>query len=220
MRKVKPHVRKLYDMKDVVFDRRWLSDAKDRELYYMYRELSLITIIPPQMMGCEYVKTAGHYHPCVPHTDVSYPELYEVLEGEAHYLLQKCEEDAITDAILIKAGEGEKVIIPPGYGHITINASLRRLRMANWVARDFESLYAPIREKGGGAYFFLDRGIVQNPSYVQVPEIRLCKPANIKGLPRSKEVYGLVKDIRKLEFLTKPHEYEWVFEKLYDADEE
>lgn len=231
-KKVKPAVRMLSDMKDVIYDREWLSSADNFEVYYMYRGLSLskndaiamkehglrydITVIPPRMLGCEFVKTAGHYHPAVPGTGITYPEIYEVLSGEAHYLMQKSEEDRIEDAVLIKAGEGEKVIIPPGYGHITINASKKVLKMANWVARDFESVYAPIKEKGGGAYFILETGIVKNPMYNNVPEIRFVEPASIKeiGVQKGREIYGLVKDIKKLEFLTKPNEYGWIFEKV------
>lgn len=229
---VKPIVRMLFDMKEVIYDREWLAKTNNIELYYMYRELSLskndaltmkehglrydITVIPPRMMGCEFVKTAGHYHPFVPGTTATFPEIYEVLNGEAHYLMQKPEDDKIKDVILVKAGEGDKVIIPPGYGHLTINASNRMLKMANWVARDFESVYAPIKEKGGGAYFILENGIVKNPRYSNVPEVRLLEPSNFKdmGLQKSREMYGLVKDIRKLEFLTKPQEYSWLFEKI------
>ena len=231
-KRVKPAVRTLFDMKDVIYDREWLAGTNNIELYYMYRELSLskndalamkehglrydITVIPPRMMGCEFVKTAGHYHPFVPGTITTFPEIYEVLNGEAHYLMQKPEDDQIKDVILVKAGEGDKVIIPPGYGHITINASNKVLKMANWVACDFNAAYAPIKEKGGGAYFILKNGIVKNPKYSSVPEIRLLEPSNFKeiGLDKRKEMYGLVRDIRKLEFLTKPQEYGWVFEKI------
>jgi glucose-6-phosphate isomerase len=175
-----------------------------------------IMVIPPRMLGCEFVKTAGHYHPAVPGTDTTFPEIYEVLSGEAQYLMQKPGGDGIKDVILIKAGEGDKVIIPPNYGHLTINASNKVLKMANWVARDFESIYEPVKEKGGGVYFFLENGVVKNTRYAEVPEIRILKPSNFKeiGLEKSREMYGLVRDIKKLEFLTKPHEYGWVFEKI------
>ncbi len=231
-KRVKPSIRMLFDLKDVIYDREWLSKANNMELYYMYRELSLsrndalvmkehnlrydITIIPPRMLGSEFVKTAGHYHPKVTGTDMTFPEIYEVLSGEAHYLLQKPEDEQIKDVILIKASVGDKVIIPPGYGHLTINASNKVLKMANWVARDFESIYAPIKEKGGGAYFILDKGFVKNQRYDSVPEIRLLKPPALKdiGLQKSMEMYGLVREIKNLEFLTKPQEYGWLFEKM------
>ena len=229
---VKPGIRMLFDMKDVIYDRLWLSGAKNTELYYMYRELSLskkdaiamkehglrydITVIPPRMLGCEFIKTAGHYHPFVPGTRTTYPEIYEVLCGEANYILQKPDREGIEDVILIKAGVGDKVIIPPGYGHLTINTSNKVLEMANWVARDFESVYQPVKEKCGGVYFILDKGVVKNPRYEHVPQIKLLEPVNPKviGLQKSKEMYGLVRDLKKLEFLTNPHEHEWVFEEV------
>lgn len=230
--RLQPSIRTLFDMESVIYDRGWLKGADNLELYYMYRELSLskndailmkehglrydITIIPPRMLGCEYVKTAGHYHPHVPGTAVSYPEIYEVLSGEAHYLMQKPENNSV-DAVLIKAQSGDKVIIPPGYGHLTINASNKVLKMANWVARDFESIYEPVREKGGGMYFMLADGIVKNLSYDNVPELRLLEPANIRelGLQKNREMYGLVRDIGKLRFLTEPQDYGWIFDDLF-----
>lgn len=227
-----PGVRMLFDMKEVVYDQEWLKRTNNIELYYMYRELSLskndalimkehglrydITVIPPRMLGCEFVKTAGHYHPVVPDTDLTYPEIYEVLSGEAHYLLQKAEGTRITDVILVRAGQGDKVIIPPGYGHLTINASHHVLKMANFVARGFESIYAPIQERGGGAYFILDRGIVRNPRYGEVPEIRRIEPTNIRemGFHKNREMYGLVRKIENLDFLTHPHKYRGLFEEV------
>lgn len=232
---VKPGIRMLFDMEDVVYDRDWLYSAKNIELYYMYRDLSLskkdaisiiehglrydITVIPPQMLGCEFVKTAGHYHPFVPGTQITFPEIYEVLSGEVNYILQKPYREGIEDVILIRAVAGDKVIIPPGYGHLTINSSNKVLKMANWVARGFESVYHPIKEKYGGAYFILDKGMVKNPRYEHVPEIRLLGPANLKeiGLQKNKEMYGLVRDLKKLEFLIKPHEYGWIFEEVLNS---
>ena len=86
-----------------------------------------ITIIPPGMLGREYIKTAGHYHPLVPGGSVTYPELYEVLEGEALYLLQRQD---LGDVVAINASAGDKVLVPPNYGHITINGSNKKLKMA------------------------------------------------------------------------------------------
>ena len=167
---VEPGVRKLSDMRDVIYDSEWLESAPDVDLYYMYRDLALsrhdrsiildnvlrydITVIPPQKLGVEHVKTAGHYHPEVDKTGYTFPEVYEVLRGTAHYLLQKCEGEKITDVVLIAAEEGDKVIIPPGYGHVTINPTSNKvLKMANWVSRDFKSDYEPYKKCRGAGLF-------------------------------------------------------------------
>ncbi|MHA1213129.1 MAG: glucose-6-phosphate isomerase family protein, partial [Candidatus Heimdallarchaeota archaeon] len=70
--------RKLFDMKEVIYDLDFLEIQKeDLDLYFMYRDLTReedkaifqqnsvrfdVTIIPPKMLGREFVKTAGHFH--------------------------------------------------------------------------------------------------------------------------------------------------------------
>ena len=229
-----PDVRWLYDMRDVLYDQKWAASAENVELYYMYRDLYLsnadrdrlidlgirydITIIPPRMLGCEYVKTVGHFHPDVPGESVSYPELYEVLEGEAHYLLQKRD---LSDVAIFVASPGDKVLIPPNYGHITINASNKRLKMANFVARDFSSLYGSIGKMAGGAYYYTKDGFIKNERYSNAPPLRITKaPGNdlLKrlGLSKSREMYPNLRIEGSFAYLTSPEEHLEVFEGMIE----
>ena len=96
-----PSVRTLNDMQCVLANP---DQSGDTPLYFMYRDLALtaedraylneqnlrfdITVIPPGTVGGEYVKTKGHYHPISP-SGIGYPELYQVLAGEALYHLQR-----------------------------------------------------------------------------------------------------------------------------------
>ncbi len=231
-RRFTPVVRTLGEMKEVLYDPGFLVTASmdTVPLYYMFREVAKteadaqqitalglrydITIIPPLKLGLEFVKTAGHYHPRVPDSKLTYPEIYEVLEGEAHYLLQRREEaesggEAITDVILIRAHPGDKVIIPPNFGHVTINPTTTTLKMANWVARSFSSIYEPYREHGGAAYFELtSKEFVRNERYTAVPAIKFLRPSAtwLRGLELSivKPMYELLQEPTKLEFLLKP----------------
>ncbi|AKB27450.1 Glucose-6-phosphate isomerase [Methanosarcina siciliae C2J] len=223
-------VRKLQDMEDVVFDREWFEKIyeRNRDMYYMFRDLAKndvdhgvieshhlrydITRIPPGMLGSEYVKTVGHYHPLVPGTDVSYPELYQVLDGSATYVLQKAkpgEEDIVLDVAVIKAEKGDLVLVPPGYGHVTINASEKTLEMANWVCREFSSVYEPIKRLSGAAYFLLKDGFAKNPLYRDIPPIRYLKPLGFDeiGLAFGENMYDLVHRAEKLRFLSAPQDY-------------
>ena len=227
-----PDIRMLHDMDEVVHNQEWLRSQENIELYYMYRDLSKnesdhkkivehglrydITIIPPAMLGDEYVKTAGHYHPPVPGHDVSYAELYQVLEGEATYLLQKVEGDRTVDVIVCEAKAGDLALVPPGYGHITINTSDKRLKMANWVCRDFSSLYEPIKKLFGGAYYLLTGGFEKNPDYGEVPDIRFIKPMDYPeaGLFCGNDMYGIVNDLNKLDFLVHPQDHMEIFRKI------
>lgn len=230
---ISPDIRMLHDMDEVVRDKKWLRSQDNIELYYMYRDLSAsrqdhdkilekslrydITVIPPSMLGDEYVKTAGHYHPPVPGYDLSYAELYQVLEGEAVYLLQKAEGDRISDVIVCEAKAGDLALVPPGYGHITINASDKKLKMANWVCRDFSSMYEPIKKLFGGAYYMVrDKGFIRNPDYPEVPEIRFVKPVDYPeaGLFCGKDMYGMVSNLERLDFLVNPQDHGNLFDKM------
>lgn len=234
-KRVKPDIRRLYDMKEVIYDDKWLDAASDIDLYYMYRDLAFskgdhslmlehnlrydITIIPPSNLGLEYVKTAGHYHPFIEGIKYTYPEVYEVLSGVAHYLLQKSEKNMVTDVIMIEAKEGDKVIVPPNYGHVTINPSNKELKMANWVSRNFSSIYDPYRNCRGAAYFELTNGsIIKNENYKNLPEIRHLKPTNLSqvGFYKNKEMYGLIRDVEKLTYLNNPQDYDWIWDMVLE----
>jgi len=172
-RRVEPDVRWLEDLRDVACDTSWMDTAPHVEAYFMYRDLYAmpehrdvlmahdlrydITVIPPLKMGREYVKTLGHYHPHVAaDARFTYPELYEVLEGEAHYLLQKPRRghiDRVDDVTVLQARQGDKVLVPPNYGHVTINPAEKTLKMANLVCRSFTSIYEPYKLLHGAAYY-------------------------------------------------------------------
>ncbi len=227
-----PDIRMLYDMADVIYDKEWLDGAENIELYYMYRDLSKsredldiiqkndlrydITVIPANMLGLEYVKTAGHYHPFVPGTDTSYTEVYQVLEGAPLYLLQKVDSKTVLDVITIRAVAGDVVLIPPNYGHITINRSNVPLKMANWVCRNFSSIYDPIKELSGGAYYLLKDGFMKNHLYNSVPSIRELEPMDVPelGLVCGEDMYELVHDIEKLEILKNPTNFMEIFSRI------
>ena len=94
LRGKKPDIRYLDDMREVLYDKKWAKKAPNLELYYMYRGLKKknglrydITLISPQMLGKEFVKTKGHEH-------LNLGEVYIVLEGEAIFLIQKREGEA------------------------------------------------------------------------------------------------------------------------------
>lgn len=198
-------------------------------LYFMYRDLARtredhawlsthalrydITRIPPLTLCGEYVKTKGHYHPPNP-SGVDYPEVYEVLSGEAHYLLQ---DRAVENVVLIFAQEGDKVIIPPGYGHVTINASSRTLLMANLVSSRFSSDYSLYEERRGAAYYMmLGEELVKNPHYPSVPPLCTRRPSQSTalGLKKGITLYQLVEGREDLSFLNQPERFIPFFKEL------
>jgi len=151
---------------------RYLNDVKEKDnLRYD------ITTIPAQMLGKEFTKTKGHEH------IGKYGEVYIVLEGQAIYLMQKRNRNIIEDVFAIKAKKGDVAIIPPDYGHVTINPSNKDLKMANWLDKDCKSDYYPIQKFQGACYFYTTDGWIKNKNYKQVPELRFEKPK--KSIPEN-----------------------------------
>lgn len=195
-----PDIRRLSDIKNVLYDQEWLKTANDFDLYFMYRGINEengirydITVIPPAMLGSEFTKTKGHYHVG------QYGEIYTVLEGEAIYLMsrlagsrvagQKTDEIIIEDAYAVKAQKGDIVIIPALYGHVTINPSqTKELKMANWVSPQCKSDYSLYEKMQGACYYYIKEGPAsdeakwtKNNNYKSVPELRFEEP--LKSLP-------------------------------------
>lgn len=226
-------IRWLYDIKDVIYDKEWFKTQENFEIYSMYRNLYKnqldrqiiesnqlrydITVIPPNMIGSEFVKTAGHYHPIIKNSNLSYTEIYQVLEGRATYLLQKLALDnkSIEDFIIIKAEKGDCVIIPPNYGHVTVNESNETLKMANWVASDFRSEYHLISQNNGIAYFLTINGLIPNKLYNK-PNVRYLSPVDLSeyGINQGLDMYNLIQYLDKLEFLKRPEDFRYLFSKI------
>ena len=186
-----PEIRKAEDMVPV------LADPSCREtgpLYSMYRDLALtpedrkwlhehrlrydITAMTCRELCGELAKTKGHYHPPSP-SGIRYPEIYEVLEGTAHYLLQKRD---LSDIILVHAEQGDLVVVPPGYGHVTMNPGKSELVMANLVSSAFSSEYGDYERLRGGAYYELSGlRVVKNPAYPDIPQLRTFRASEIRS---------------------------------------
>lgn len=146
------------------------------------------------MLGREYMKTSGHYHPNVPGQQVAYPEIYEVLYGEALYVMQKVkdygaapDEVQVEDTIIVRVRAGQKIIMPPGYGHVTVNTLQVPLLMSNWVSNRFSSFYGSVEKcRGFGWYVVQQNGQVgyeRNPLYqLGVPQYRVAEPQEVPEL--------------------------------------
>jgi len=232
LKNLKYDVRKLEDIEDVIYDREWLKTAPNLELYYMYRDLAEseldrmriedndlrydITFFLPVILGKEFNKTLGHDHPIVPGTAITYPELYEVLEGEAIFLLQDSDDKEIKDIFAVHAKKGDKVIILPKYEHLIISPTEKELKTCDWICRTFASnIYKPFRARHGFSYYAIrhDSGIkwIKNENYESIPELRFEEPNNFYNFDLNKDepIYKLVNNLEKLNFLIEPQKYEW-----------
>jgi glucose-6-phosphate isomerase len=216
------------------------ADQLPEVLYWMYRDVHQprhahlrrqyglrydISVFRGCLMGSELFKTRGHYHPYLHwRYPISYPEVYEVLYGEAFYLLQKVDDIyrdpfyvRVEDVILVHARPGQKVVVPPNYGHVSINAKPQQpLVMSNWVCDYFASYFDSVRQAHGFAYYCLageggQPRWVANPTYRQpLPPIRRASPCEAPaiGLGADTPIYcSAVEAPEKFAWLCYPQQY-------------
>lgn len=199
-------------------------EINDGPLYFMYRDIRErkddvkirenklrfdLTVVLPRMVGEEFNKTYGHYHP------LSYPEVYEVISGQALYLLQKPgrNDDEISEVYLVEVKAGEKVIMPPYFGHLTINTLSEPVVMSNWVCNNFNSEYESYERHQGGAFYLCKNHkpeIIKNKHYKRLPKLIKARPKELSrfGLEFGRPMYiSGNKNINKLKFLTHPGDF-------------
>lgn len=235
MRMPQYSTRELDALRPVLLD----PDADGPEImYWMYRNCGRpehaglkeahalrydLTVFRPLTVGREFLKTSGHFHPLIPGQRVSYPEVYEIVSGEALYVMQKVEdysaapgEIVVEDVIVARVGAGKKIVMPPGYGHVTINVSDDPLVMSNWVSDRFSSFYRVVEDMRGFAWYAVSDGgepdFVENTNYKQgVPQVRWAEISEAPelGLVWDKPLYqSCVDDPGAFEFLNDPAPFE------------
>jgi glucose-6-phosphate isomerase len=207
MEAMSPARRTSADMKNYLADSN--ATFEGESVYDMYRDICLpqdkenikkaglrfdITVFHPGMLGREYCKTIGHYHPYKPGTKVRYPETYEVISGNAIFLMQRMDDsfNKLLDVYAVEVKEKEDVIFLPGFAHFLINATDRPLVTSNWSGRDFESLYEPVAKFHGAAYYLV-RGADGQPQFIQNINYKDIPPL-IKLGPKELPQFGLIND--------------------------
>ena len=155
--------------------------------YYMIRggsDQSNVTVWEPGTIDSEYIKTYGHYH--VGNLD----ENYWIILGEGVALLQKRAKDEkgnlLDDVleefkvILVKAGD--KVYMPPEYGHLVVNTGNTYLVTADDSPVNFDEVnpvslpghadYEPVKRMRGFAYYVVEKdgkpALKKNPLYKEI----------------------------------------------------
>ena len=213
------------------------AKSSRENIYYTYRNLIRksdeeiinsanlrydITLIPPGSFVYknqkELARTAGHYHEIKAGTGLGFPEVYEVVYGKATWLMQKPEESdyaKLSKIYLVDAEAGEKAVMLPGFGHISINTTGEPLILANWIGNNFKYNYEPYKKYRGGGYWIQEdeTGKVifeKNMNYSRVPELKKLKPRELPefGFYKTEPIYRLIHDFPRLRFLLFPEEFE------------
>ncbi|MBI4448312.1 glucose-6-phosphate isomerase [Candidatus Woesearchaeota archaeon] len=215
--------RTLEEMRPVLYDK---TITAPELCYYMYRGISFfsdtrlfrekevsydITMLPGKKFGKECAKTFGHFHPSVGY--LTYPEVYEVILGKALFLF----EGFRTGSVVVKAEEGDKVVVPPFFGHVLINSAKDVLVTGNLVANNFKNYYEHYKRIGGAMYFKVGKKFVANPNHPNAAKpIEKLRQINAKevselGLLKKAPLYAsFVENPDAFNFLHYPEPYKKV----------
>lgn len=142
------------------------------------------TILPPGLIGREFLRTMGHGH-------IGFPEIYQVISGNCAFLTFQVEKEngcakKIARPRVVFAKQSDAVILSAQEFHISVNIGNTHLLLANIVSLKTPPLtdFSLISEYHGGPYYLV-RGSVgeivfeRNPSYgkYEVPELERTSPS-------------------------------------------
>ncbi len=235
---VTPNVREFSAMKSYLKDPS--STFWNKGAYYMYRDIARsedrevitksgiqydITVVLPGLMGDEFSKTIGHYHSFKPGTQVRYPEIYEVIYGRVVFIIQSATPDLeqLQEAYAIRMERGEKVLVPPGFGHVLVNPTDDVVITANWQPSANVSDYSSYEKHNGAAYYVMQSkhlgsggktsmqsAFVPNLNYKTLPKLVEARPRELPQyeLRSALPMYSAcARDLSKLDFLVNPDKY-------------
>jgi hypothetical protein len=140
------------------------------------------------------------------------PEIYTVLSGVGHFLLQKSRPpyETIEDAVLVEVRAGETFVVPPDYGHLQINPTPEPLVFSYAVMGGMQGCYDPFKARRGAIYYELadpHESFVFNPRYGAQLPLRRLRAADLRQLPELNDgvTYQAIRDrLGALPFLTDP----------------
>jgi glucose-6-phosphate isomerase len=166
-------------------------------------------------LGEEALRSQGHVHSVAPDTGVAYSELYEFWHGRGLVYMQDRASADVGDVIAIEAGPGDKVAIPPGWAHATVNIGDGPMAFGAVYALDAQLLYEPLRALQGTAHYVLADGRFEpNPRYTRVPSARRRAPHAIPGLVPDRP--ALSGDIAALDFVSRPERHAALWQRLVE----
>ncbi len=225
-----PEERHLYDIRRSLRDQRCtgpevvysiamdVGKKGDRALLEQLGLLFGAVVFASGRLGEELIRSQGHVHAVLPSAGMSTPELYEIWNGRALIYAQEFTDDIPGICYAVEAGQGEVVLVPPGWAHCTISAdSGSPLAFGAWCVREYGFVYDEVRAHGGLAYYPIWRGerliFQKNDSY---GESQLIQKA-----PRRYDEFGLgsepiyrqfEKDPKRFAFITHPDDFTELWE--------
>jgi glucose-6-phosphate isomerase len=168
-----------------------------------------LTAMPGSPLGWEAAKTLGHVHVSPPGTSVGYPEIVEVLHGEAGFLIQDLSLTAdgprSRRAWLVRARPGDWVVLPPDLAHVTIDLGAGPLVFSDVIDRRARGIYDGVAQAHGFAWYVASDGTLRpNPRYGAPPQLEEVTAADWSGPAPGPLYRAFHDDPAALDWLSEP----------------
>jgi oxalate decarboxylase/phosphoglucose isomerase-like protein (cupin superfamily) len=120
----------------------------------------------------------------------------------------------VADAVLLSANKGDRFLVPPGYGHVTINSGKGELVLANLVSDGFEADYSMFANLRGACFYEMDDGrLLRNQNYGsgfemrQENAVKFSSQFGVYAPFAKKSLLEAAKKYADIEFLAKPETF-------------
>lgn len=174
-----------------------------------------IVIYASGRLGDEPVRSQGHVHAVAPHCGWSTPELFEIWEGRAIIYGQENSTNDPGRCVAVEAGPGERVVVPPRWAHLVINANVDSvLIFGAWCDRQYAFDYTQMRAHHGLAWFprMAQDGRITwepNPNYsASRLKQRKARTYPELGISRAMPIYNLLHgDSESIQWVSDPERF-------------
>lgn len=110
------------------------------------------TLILPDRINKECIKTHGHIHYCKNGETKRPDEAFEIIYGEGHFVLFEFAENKLK-VFIIKTKVGDKFIIPGKYYHYTVNTGSESFVFSDLLWEGAAGNYNLLKEYNGGPFY-------------------------------------------------------------------
>lgn len=203
------------------FGIRYAEKTADQDLLKKHDLMVDMTVLNAGKVGKEFLKTVGHYHGHIEGLTISYPEVYEAVTDGIEYLLQsEPDNEGRVAVIWVVTEAGDKVVMPPNWGHVSMNVGNNQAVEVDVQKRDNpnHSDYSVFKEKVGGAFYRTAEGLVRNPNY-EISSLRIVRPLEKAdwGLTKNKPLYkAVIENPEKFDYLAHPQNYEFNLNEFFE----
>ncbi len=171
-----------------------------------------LTAMTGRQIGWEVAKTAGHVHVRPTGSTLGYPEIVEVLHGEAGFLIQDLSASPSGPvsgyAWLVRARPGEWVILPPELAHVTIDLGAGPLVFSDVIDRRATGVYSSVADAHGFAWYLgADGRLRANPRYLHPPAVIELSAEEWSGSAAGRLYEVFRDDPTRLSWLSEPSRF-------------